>query len=75
MTYLDFRNLSRCRGVGYQLVDYEMHKCVDILFLAFYGSRNSQALFGNGQNGAQTGGCLLYTSPSPLDLYTSRITS
>ena len=56
MTYLDFRNLSRCRGAGYQLVDYEMHKCVDILFLAFYGSRNSQALFGNGQNGAQTGG-------------------
>ena len=56
MTYLDFRNLSRCRGAGYQLVDYEMHKCVDILFLAFYGSRNSQSLFGNGQNGAQTGG-------------------
>ena len=56
MTYLDFRNLSRCRGAGYQLVDYEMHKCVNILFLAFYGSRNSQSLFGNGQNGAQTGG-------------------
>ena len=57
MTYLDFRNLSRCRGVGYQLVDYEMHKCVDILFMAFYGVRQSQGLFGNGQgNGTQTGG-------------------
>ena len=57
MTYLDFRNLSRCRGAGYQLVDYEMHKCVDILFLAFYGSRNSQALFGDGnETGSQTGG-------------------
>lgn len=57
MTYIDFRNLSRCRGAGYQLVDYEMHKCVDILFLAFYGSRNSQALFGDGKvPGSQTGG-------------------
>ena len=63
MTYLDFRNLSRCRGAGYQLVDYEMHKCVDILFLACFGSRNSQSLFGNGQgNGAQTGGSDIYTT-------------
>jgi len=63
MTYLDFRNLSRCRGAGYQLVDYEMHKCVDLLFLACFGTRNSQSLFGNGQgNGTQTGGSDIYTT-------------
>lgn len=57
MTYLDFRNLSRVRGAGYQLVDYEMHKCVAILFMACYGTRNSQSLYGNGQgSGTQTGG-------------------
>lgn len=63
MTYLDFRNLSRCRGAGYQLVDYEMHKCVDLLFLACFGTRNSQSLFGTGQgNGTQTGGSDIYTT-------------
>lgn len=56
-TYLDLRNLSRGLGAGYQLVDYEMHKCIDTLFIAFYGTRNSQGKFGNGQgNGTQTGG-------------------
>ena len=60
-TYLDLRNLSRCRGEGFQLVDYEMHKIVDILFIAFYGTKNCQALFGNGANGAATGGSDVYS--------------
>lgn len=63
MTYLDFRNLSRCRGAGYQLVDYEMHKCVDLLFIACFGTRNSQSLFGNGIGDCwQTGGSDIYTT-------------
>ena len=56
-TYLDYRNLSRCRGNGYQLVDYEHHKVIDILYMALYGTRNSQNRHGSGQStGTQTGG-------------------
>ena len=54
---LDLSNLAKCRGEGYQLVDYEMHKDIANLWMAIYGRRNSQAVNGYGVNyGTSTGG-------------------
>lgn len=54
---LDLSNLAKCRGAGYQLVDYEMHKDIANLWMAIYGRRNSQAVNGSGVNyGTATGG-------------------
>lgn len=53
----DLSNLAKCRGAGYQLVDYEMHKDIANLWMALYGRRNSQAINGSGVNyGTATGG-------------------
>ena len=51
----DFQNLSRRRGEGYQLVDYEMSKFVAILFYCLTGTLNSQEACGDGRNLATTG--------------------
>lgn len=52
----DLSNLAACRGAGYQLVDYEMHKDIAVLWIALHGRRHSQAVNGYGVNySAQTG--------------------
>ena len=56
-TCKDFQNLAQCRGKGYQLVDYEMHKDIANLWMATHGRRNSQAVNGTGGGvGVRTGG-------------------
>lgn len=47
-TMKDFQNVSRRRGQGYQLIDYEMSKFVAILFYCIEGNLNSQAVCGSG---------------------------
>ena len=55
-TCKDFQNIVQCRGAGYQLVDYEMHKDIANLWMAVHGRRNSQAVNGVGaDNGTRTG--------------------
>ena len=44
----DFRVYARNRGVGFQLVDWEMHKDIGNLFFAKYGGRDSQGICGPG---------------------------
>ena len=51
----DLQNLSRRRGEGYQLVDYEMSKFVAILFYCLTGTLNSQAACGDGRYLTTTG--------------------
>ena len=66
-TCKDFQNLARCRGNGYQLVDYEMHKNIANLWMAIHGRRNSQAVNGSGVNaGTITGGTDSTAEPSPF---------
>jgi hypothetical protein len=56
-TCKDFQNIAQCRGKGYQLVDYEMHKDIANLWMATHGRRNSQAVNGTGGGvGVRTGG-------------------
>ncbi len=55
-TMCDLRNLALCRGKGYQITDYEQHKIVAILFMAFYGVRHSQDKWGVGQGGSAVSG-------------------
>ena len=55
-TMKDFQNLSRMRGSGYQLIDYEMSKFVGILFYCLQGTLNSQAICGDGSASATTTG-------------------
>lgn len=56
-TCKDFQNIVQCRGEGYQLVDYEMHKNIANLWMAIHGRRNSQAVNGVGAGtGTTTGG-------------------
>lgn len=59
-TMKDFQNVSRLRGLagnmnGYQLIDYEMHKFVAILFYCLYGNLNAQEICGNGAYATTTG--------------------
>lgn len=46
----DFKNYASLRGVGFQLVDYDMSKDVANLFYAKYGNRDSQGQCGYGTN-------------------------
>lgn len=46
--FKDFQNLSRLRGKGYQMIDYETSKDVANLFFAIAGNRDSQYLCGSG---------------------------
>ena len=55
-TCKDFQNLARYRGAGYQLVDYEMHKNIAVLWMAVYGRRNAQSVHGAGAGASNTGG-------------------
>lgn len=51
-TCKDFQNLSRMRGAGYQLQDYEQHKEIANLWWALHGTTNEQAVVGNGAHDA-----------------------
>lgn len=51
-TAKDFQNLSRMRGAGYQLQDYEQHKEISNLWYALHGTTNEQAVVGNGAHDA-----------------------
>ena len=55
-TAKDLQNLSRRRGAGYQLFDYEMSKFVANLFFSVFGNRDSTKLLGAGKSaGGNTG--------------------
>ena len=45
----DFQNLSRRRGEGYQLFDYEMSKLMAILYFSLVGNRDAQLVCGYGR--------------------------
>ncbi len=51
----DLQNLSRRRGKGYQLQDYEMTKFVAILFYCLTGTLDSQSVCGAGRSYSLTG--------------------
>lgn len=66
-TCKDLQNLAKCRGKGYQVVDYEMHKDIANLWMAIHGRRNSQGVNGTGVGaGTATGGTDSTTEPSPF---------
>lgn len=46
----DFKSYAVARGIGYQLVDWQIHCVLGCLFYAMYGNTNSQAICGNGTN-------------------------
>ena len=54
-TMKDFQNVSRLRGQGYQLVDYEMSKFVALLFYCIHGTLDSQKVCGDGTSGLTSG--------------------
>ena len=71
-TCKDFQNLAKCRGAGYQVVDYEMHKDMAQLWMAIHGRRNSQDVNGTGVGaGTNTGGTDSTSEPSPFRETTS----
>lgn len=51
-TAKDFQNISRLRGAGYQLQDYEQHKEISNLWWALNGTTNEQSVVGNGGHDA-----------------------
>lgn len=66
-TCKDFQNLAKCRGAGYQIIDYEMHKNIANLWMAIHGRRNAQNVNGAGaNNGINTGGTDSTSEPSPF---------
>ena len=44
----DLQNITRRRGAGYQMQDYEQHKEISNLWWALNGTTNEQAVVGNG---------------------------
>lgn len=54
-TMKDFQNVSRLRGEGFQLVDYEMSKFVALLFYCVHGTLDSQKVCGDGTSGLTSG--------------------
>lgn len=55
-TYKDLQNLAMLRGVGYQLIDYEMSKLMAILWYSLNGTRDAQLKCGYGRGaGGSTG--------------------
>ena len=70
-TYKDFINLAKCRGDGYQCIDYEMSKDIANIWMAFHGRRNAQQQCGNGVGtGSVTGGTDAAAAAAPLEDYT-----
>lgn len=70
-TCKDFINLAKCRGDGYQCIDYEMSKDIANIWMAFHGRRNAQQQCGNGVGtGAVTGGTDAAAAAAPLEDYT-----
>jgi len=55
-TQKDFQNISRRRGAGFQLIDYEMSKFVAILYYSYVGNRDAQLLCGYGKSSGGTTG-------------------
>ncbi len=54
-TMKDFQNLAARRGLGYQLIDYEISKLMAVLFYSLTGSRDAQAICGRGSLQTTTG--------------------
>ena len=68
-TAKDLQNLSRRRGAGYQLFDYEMSKFVANLFFSVFGNRDSTKLLGAGKSaGGNTGTMNASGNSSSTDL-------
>lgn len=44
----DFKAYAEAKGTGFQLVDWEMQNVMAILFYAWYGNTNAQAICGSG---------------------------
>ena len=63
-TAKDFQNLSRRRGAGYQLFDYEMSKLIANLYFSFHGNRDSSKVLGRGKSSGGTTGYLDSTGNS-----------
>lgn len=55
-TQKDFSNICAMRGLGYQLIDYDMNKIMSIMFWALTGNRNDQDVIGNGTSVGYTTG-------------------
>lgn len=53
LTNAQARQYARNKGTGYQIVDWQMHCVMGILFYAKYGNTNSQAICGSGTNSYQ----------------------
>lgn len=72
-TCKDLHNLALVRGDGFQCVDYNMHKDVANLWMAWHGRRNSQAVCGTGAaaQGAVTG----YTDDNPTSAVMAETTT
>lgn len=47
-TNANARQYAKNKGTGYQIVDWQMHCVMGILFYAWYGNTNSQAICGSG---------------------------
>lgn len=45
-----FKSHAAAKGTGYQIVDWQMHCVMGILFYAWYGNTNSQVVCGSGTN-------------------------
>jgi len=54
----DLENLSRRRGQGYQLFDYEMSKFVANMYFSIFGNRDSSKMLGYGKSAGGTTGYL-----------------
>lgn len=55
-SWIDFRNVAKMRGKGYQLIDYEQHKIFAILWMAVHGRRHIGAVIGAAGFNTATGG-------------------
>jgi hypothetical protein len=48
LTITNNANYAKARGAGYNIIDFEQHSMIALLFYAKYGNRNSQAILGTG---------------------------
>jgi len=43
-----FKSAARAKGSGYQIITFEAHSIIGLLFYAYYGNTNAQAICGSG---------------------------
>lgn len=48
ISHANFKAYAEARGTGFQLVDWEMHCVMAVLFYAWYGNTNAQTVFDTG---------------------------